>query len=162
MILADIPPWLVRGTAIVLGLLIGSFLNVVIARVPRGESIATPASHCVCGKPIAAYDNIPIVSWILLRARARCCGAPISIRYPVVEAIGGAVTWAIAETVILSAYPGSEILPLVARAIAETALALALVAAAFIDLDHMYLPNSITIGGAIFALASAPLRSELR
>ena len=161
MILADVPPWLIRGAAIVLGLLIGSFLNVVIARVPLGQSIATPASHCVCGKPIAAYDNIPIVSWVLLRARARCCGAKISVRYPLVEAIGGLLTWAIFERVVLAAHPSSEVLPLVAHAIADTALALALVAAAFIDLDHMYLPNAITIGGAVFALGTASLREEV-
>jgi leader peptidase (prepilin peptidase) / N-methyltransferase len=161
MILADVPPWLIRATAIVFGLLVGSFLNVVIARVPRDESIVSPPSHCVCGKPIAAYDNIPIVSWLILRGRARCCGAPISVRYPTVEAIGGVITWAIIEVHVLAAHPASPILPLLARAFIDVTLALALVAAAFIDLDHMFLPDAITIGGAVIALASAPLRPEL-
>lgn len=69
-----------------LGLLIGSFLNVVIWRVPRGESVVRPASACpACGAPLAARDNVPVLSWLLLRARARCCGARISARYPLVE-----------------------------------------------------------------------------
>jgi leader peptidase (prepilin peptidase) / N-methyltransferase len=70
----------------VLGLLIGSFVNVVIWRVPRGESVIRPASHCpVCDRPIAPRDNIPVVSWVLLRGRCRWCGTAISARYPAVE-----------------------------------------------------------------------------
>ena len=160
MTVASLPPTLLRVFAVLFGLLVGSFLNVVIARVPAGESVATPGSHCVCGKPIAAYDNVPILSWLLLRARARCCAAKISVRYPLVEAIGGLVTWAIVEVGVLS-HPTEEALPLIARAIADVALALSLVAAAFIDLDHMYLPNAITIGGAVFALGSSLLRPEV-
>ena len=72
--------------AIVLGLLLGSFLNVCISRIPRGESISKPRSHCPgCGHTIAPYDNIPLLSWLLLRARCRHCHAPISWRYPAVE-----------------------------------------------------------------------------
>src|SRR5258708_4021690 len=161
MLVADVPPWLIRATAILFGLFVGSFLNVVIVRVPREESIVSPGSHCICGKPIAWYDNVPIVSWLVLRGRARCCGARISPRYPLVELIGGLLTWAIVEVDLLSAHPSSLLLPLAARAFVDVTLALALVAAAFIDLDHMYLPNAITLGGAFVALASAPLRPEL-
>src|SRR3954469_11068300 len=68
------------------GLLIGSILTVVVWRVPRGESVVPPPSHCpACDAPIAARDNIPVVSWLLLRGRCRSCGAPISARYPLVE-----------------------------------------------------------------------------
>ena len=68
------------------GLLIGSFLNVVIWRVPRGESVVRPRSHCPkCEQPIAPRDDIPLVSWLLLRGRCRHCGNPISVRYPLVE-----------------------------------------------------------------------------
>ena len=71
----------------ILGLLIGSFLNVVVWRVPRKESVVTPGSACPgCGAPIAPRDNVPVLSWALLRGRARCCGTPISRRYPAVEA----------------------------------------------------------------------------
>lgn len=161
MIVADVPPWLIRAVAILFGLFVGSFLNVVIVRVPREESIVTPGSHCICGKPIAWYDNVPIVSWLILRGRARCCGARISPRYPLIELIGALLTWAIVEVEILAAYPGSPLVLLAARAFVDVSLALALVAAAFIDLDHMYLPDAITIGGALVALVSARLRPEV-
>ena len=76
----------------VLGLLIGSFLNVVIWRVPRGESVVRPASHCpVCEQPIAPRDNIPVLSWVLLRGRCRSCSTSISARYPAVELATAAV-----------------------------------------------------------------------
>ena len=74
----------------VLGLMIGSFLNVVVYRVPLGRSIASPPSACPsCGSRIRPYDNVPVVSWLLLRGKCRYCSAPISIRYPIVEAIVG-------------------------------------------------------------------------
>src|SRR4051794_33779556 len=113
-----VPPWLLRIFAVAFGLAWGSFLNVVIARVPRDESVVSPPSHCVCGKLIKASDNIPVFSWLMLRGKARCCGAPISIRYPLVEAIGGLLTWAIVETTVLSA-PDALLLPLIARAIVD-------------------------------------------
>jgi len=72
--------------ATICGLLIGSFLNVVIVRVPAGRSVVRPRSACACGEPIRERDNIPVLSWLWLRGRARCCGAPISVRYPLVEA----------------------------------------------------------------------------
>jgi leader peptidase (prepilin peptidase) / N-methyltransferase len=79
------------GTCAVVGLLVGSFLNVVIARVPAGESVVRPPSRCPrCGAPIAARDNVPFVSWLLLRRRARCCDARISWRYPAVELLTAA------------------------------------------------------------------------
>lgn len=72
------------------GLLFGSFANVVIWRVPRGESIVSPGSHCPgCNKPIVWYDNIPVLSWLLLKGRCRACGQPISARYPIIEAASG-------------------------------------------------------------------------
>lgn len=78
-----------------LGLLIGSFLNVVIGRVPAGESVVQPPSHCpACGTTLRAVDNIPVVSWLVLRARCRTCGVPISAQYPAVEA-GTAVLFAL-------------------------------------------------------------------
>ena len=75
-----------------LGLVIGSFLNVVIWRVPRGESVVRPPSHCpACDNPVRPRDNVPVVSWLLLRGRCRDCAAPISPRYPLVEAATGAL-----------------------------------------------------------------------
>src|SRR5829696_6040824 len=80
------------AAAALLGAVIGSFLNVVIWRLPRGESLASPGSHCpACGAPVRAFDNVPVVSWVLLRGRCRNCGAPISPRYPAVELITAVV-----------------------------------------------------------------------
>src|SRR5918999_5248406 len=77
--------------AAVLGAIIGSFLNVVVWRLPRGESLVTPPSGCPsCGKRIAPYDNIPVISWVLLQGRCRRCGARISPRYPLIELLTAA------------------------------------------------------------------------
>src|SRR5918995_4110199 len=76
------------------GAVIGSFLNVVVHRVPLGESLVSPGSHCpACGAAVSPYDNVPIVSWLVLRGRCRDCGARISARYPLVE-LATALTWA--------------------------------------------------------------------
>jgi leader peptidase (prepilin peptidase)/N-methyltransferase len=81
---------ILAGFAFVLGSSIGSFLNVVIHRLPRGESLVRPPSRCPrCGSKIAARDNVPVLGWLLLRGRCRCCAAPISARYPLVEATTG-------------------------------------------------------------------------
>jgi leader peptidase (prepilin peptidase) / N-methyltransferase len=80
----------ILAVALLLGLIIGSFLNVCIVRIPRGESIVRPASHCVgCGRAIRPYDNIPLISWLLLRGRCRACKTPISWLYPAVELATG-------------------------------------------------------------------------
>ena len=87
-----LPPWVPLAFAGVVGGCLGSFLNVVIGRVPAGESIVSPGSRCPrCKAPIAGYDNLPILSWLFLRARCRRCRAPISARYPLVEVAGAAV-----------------------------------------------------------------------
>jgi leader peptidase (prepilin peptidase) / N-methyltransferase len=128
----------------VLGLLVGSFLNVVIYRLPRGESLVTPGSRCPsCGTPIRAYDNIPVVSWLLLRGRCRSCGAQISARYPLVEALAGAVFVGVA----LTRGVNDDLalwLPFAAM----------LIAVAGIDLDHRIIPNKILLPAAIWGLAA--------
>ena len=84
------------------GLVLGSFANVVIARVPRGESIVHPASHCPsCTAPVRAYDNIPVVSWVVLRGRCRDCGWAIPARYPLVELVSGCVAVGLAATMLV-------------------------------------------------------------
>ena len=159
MVLADFPTWFLRGVAIAFGLIWGSFLNVVIYRVPLGMSVARPASHCPgCGKPIAPYDNIPVVSYLLLRGRARCCGVRMSARYPLVELIGGALSLAILERIVLPMSPLTPAGRALAVYTADFALSMALVAAAFIDAEHMYLPDPITIGGAVLGFATSSLR----
>jgi leader peptidase (prepilin peptidase)/N-methyltransferase len=92
-IAAELAPLLVAGVVLVgiLGVIIGSFLNVVVHRVPMGGSVVSPPSACPgCGSGIRAYDNVPVVSWLVLRGRCRTCREPISVRYPLVEVAGGA------------------------------------------------------------------------
>ncbi|WP_437301686.1 prepilin peptidase [Sorangium sp. So ce426] len=158
--LADFPPWFLRAFGLCFGLLWGSFLNVVIHRVPRELSVVRPGSCCpACGAPIRAYDNIPVLSYLLLRGRARCCGAPVSPRYPLVEAAGGLLSLAIIEVIILRLPGTTPALHALATYTAGLALALGLLAATFIDLEHMFIPDSITIGGAVLGVATASLRS---
>jgi leader peptidase (prepilin peptidase) / N-methyltransferase len=127
----------------VLGLIIGSFLNVVVWRVPRGESIAHPPSHCpACGADVRPRDNVPVVSWLLLRGRCRDCKAAISPRYPVIEALTALLC--VAVVVVLG--PGTQ-------AWLALALVLLLVPVTFIDLDHRIIPNVLMAIGAVSALA---------
>ena len=160
-VLNDVPPLILRTLAVFFGLVWGSFLNVVIHRAPRGMSVAFPASHCpTCGTPVAGYDNIPIVSFAILRGRSRCCQQPISLRYPLVEAVGGATSLAILEGIILRLPPTTPLHRAAAIYLADLALALALVAGAFIDLEHMYIPDAVTLGGAVLGIATASFRDR--
>jgi leader peptidase (prepilin peptidase)/N-methyltransferase len=158
--LADFPPLFLIVFAVAFGLVLGSFLNVVIYRLPRGESLAFPGSHCPhCGQPIKPRDNVPVLSYLVLLGRARCCRAPISPRYPLVEAIGGLVAWAVMRSIVLELPAETSILRATLVFAAYVALALGLVAAAFIDLEHMLLPDEITLGGAGLGIATVPLRA---
>ena len=141
-------PWFFPTVAAIFGAMVGSFLNVVILRVPRVESIVHPGSHCACGQPIAWYDNLPVLSWLILRGKARCCGRPYSIRYPLIEALTAILFWA------------SWITHTPTAALAGCVLVSLLIAATFIDLDHMIIPDSFTIwGGVVGVLLSFLLPS---
>ena len=155
----ELPLWFVRTAVVAFGLIWGSFLNVVIYRVPRDMSVVHPGSRCpACGTPIAAWDNVPVLSFVVLRGRARCCGAPMSWSYPAVELLGGALSLAVFELLVRAPAPADTLGHAALLYLLFFALCLALVAAAFIDLSHMYLPDAITIGGTVVGLASAPLR----
>jgi leader peptidase (prepilin peptidase)/N-methyltransferase len=133
--------------AAVVGACLGSFLNVVIARVPAGESIVSPGSRCPrCKRPIAAYDNVPLLSWLLLRGRCRGCALPISIRYPLVEAAGLAA----GAAAVLRHGPSPA-------AAVEVVFALLLLALALIDLDTWTLPYPLTLPLLGLGLAAAAL-----
>jgi leader peptidase (prepilin peptidase) / N-methyltransferase len=126
----------------VLGAMAGSFLNVVAYRLPRHESLIAPASHCPrCGTPVKPYDNIPILSYLLLHGRCRSCAAPISPRYPLVEGL----TAALCVGAVLAHSSSAGI------ALGVT-LVLVVVPAALIDLDHRIIPNRLTAAGAALAL----------
>lgn len=141
---------LVSVIAGVYGLVIGSFLNVVIYRVPAHKSVVRPASACPgCGTPIASRDNIPVISWLLLRGRCRSCGMAIPARYPVVELLTGAIF-----ALVALRFGWSPTLP------AMLVFVAGLIALAFCDLDHLVLPKRIVyptgvlVGVALLAAAA--------
>lgn len=126
------------------GLIAGSFVSVVAHRAPRGESIVGPRSRCpACGAQIAAYDNVPILSWVLLRGRARCCGARISVRYPLVE-LGLGALYA-ATVVVLWDDPAEVALGLV--------FVTMLAAITLTDLERRVIPNKVLLAAAVIGIA---------
>lgn len=137
-----LPPeafWALSAFVFLAGLCIGSFLNVCIWRIPRDESIVWPGSHCpACGHPIAPWDNLPLLSWLILNGRCRHCRAPISPRYFLVELLTGALF-----TALWLVHGVSVLTPV------YLLFAAALVMATFIDLDHLILPDRVTLGGMI-------------
>ena len=133
-------PWFFPFAAFLFGACVGSFLNVVIYRLPKDESVVSPGSHCGCGQPIAWYDNIPMLSWLLLRGRARCCGRPFSFRYPFVEIL----------TAFLFVACWLRYSPAVA--VCGWVFVSCLIAATYIDLDHMIIPDVFTIGLAVLGV----------
>jgi leader peptidase (prepilin peptidase) / N-methyltransferase len=155
----SLSPWVLRGFAFCWGAIWGSFVNVVIYRVPLEMSVMRPGSHCpACGAPVAAFDNVPIVSWLVLRGRARCCGAHFSGRYAMVELLSALIGVAVLEVSLATLPPDASLFQASTLYLADFGLAMALLAAAFIDLDHMYLPDGITIGGTLLGLATPGLR----
>jgi leader peptidase (prepilin peptidase)/N-methyltransferase len=130
---ALIPEWYFHLSVGLFGLLFGSLANVIIWRVPRGESIVSPGSHCPsCGREIRWFDNVPVLSWLVLRARCRDCGSRISVRYPVVEVISG-LLWLLAALLWGMTF----------RTAFGIALFYLLLVLTYIDLDHLRLPNPI-------------------
>ncbi len=159
MPLEEFSPHVLQILAFVFGSLWGSFLNVVIYRVPLGMSVVRPRSRCPsCEKPIAGWDNVPLLSYLILRGRTRCCKTRMSPRYPLVELIGGMM--AVGVLMHVTGAYGTHIpeWKFGLLFLVELALCLSLVAAAFIDMEHMILPDQITIGGTIVGLATAKLR----
>jgi leader peptidase (prepilin peptidase)/N-methyltransferase len=133
-------PWFFPSVVFVFGACIGSFLNVVIYRLPAGRSLSRPGSTCACGRAIAWYDNVPILGWLWLRGRARCCGQRVSVRYPFVELLTAALFWA-----AWMAHP-----PLVA--LVAMLFVAWMLAPAFIDLDTMEIPDRFSIGGFVLGV----------
>src|SRR5215203_7181210 len=136
--------------AVLFGLVVGSFLKVVIHRVPRRESVVWPASHCPhCAEPIRPRDNVPLISYVLLRGRCRNCKEPISARYPAVEATTGLLFGA-------AAYEFGVSLALLHALVFISAL----ISLAVIDLEHRLLPNVIigpaALAGLILSILAHP------
>lgn len=140
------PGWFGVAAGLV-GLCIGSFLNVCAHRLPKGESVVSPGSRCACGEPIPGWLNVPLLGWLVLRGRARCCGRPISARYALLELAGGlalaaAWLWLPAD-----------------KALAACALLPLLLLLAACDLDSMLVPdapNFLLVGAGLVASAALP------
>ena len=134
----DAFPWFIPSVFFIFGAIVGSFLNVCILRLPRGMSIVSPPSHCFsCGAKIAWYDNIPILSWFILRGRARCCGAKFSFRYSAIELITACVFLCMALCLPLP------------KALFGAVFASIMIVCTFIDADTLSLPDVVTVGGCI-------------
>ncbi len=132
--------WFFQLLSFVLGAVVGSFLNVCIYRIPEGRSVIHPGSTCSCGKSIAWYNNIPILSWFLLRGRAPCCGEKFSIRYALIELLTGLLfyaSWCMHPPVV---------------AIIGFLFVAFLICATFIDFDHMIIPDRFSIGGMVIGV----------
>ncbi len=133
--------------AVMFGLVFGSFLNVCIHRLPRGESVVAPRSRCPhCAAPIRALDNIPVLSYLVLRGRCRACGARISPRYPLVEGLT-----AIGFAAAIGAF-GPTL-----RGVLAAAFLSGLVVASFVDMNHQIIPRAITFPGILVGLLGAAL-----
>jgi leader peptidase (prepilin peptidase) / N-methyltransferase len=140
-----------EAVAFVIGAVFGSFANVLIYRLPRRESIVTPGSRCPgCGAPIAPWDNVPILSYFVLRGRCRACGAVISPRYLIVEVVTGGllagVVWRFGFSLAALRYG---------------VLAFALLVVFFTDLEHQVIPNAVTYPGILAGLALSAAAGEL-
>jgi leader peptidase (prepilin peptidase)/N-methyltransferase len=139
--------WPLALIAFSFGACIGSFLNVCIYRLPADESVVRPASRCPhCGTPIAWYDNVPILSWAFLAARCRSCSTGISGRYPLVEAATGGLA------ILALAYFGAT-----AAAVVAFAFTAALLLITFVDLDHRFIPDEVSLPGIVVGLAVSAL-----
>ena len=139
--------WPVLALGFVVGACIGSFLNVCIYRMPADESVVRPRSRCPhCRSPILWYDNLPIMSWLWLRGRCRACRAPIAARYPLVEAASGILA------VMALAVFGMGI-----QALFAFAFTAALLLITFIDLDHQFIPDEVSLPGILVGLGAACL-----
>lgn len=133
-------PWFFAGLSFIFGAMVGSFLNVCIYRIPAEGSVVTPGSTCACGQPIPFYHNIPILSWLLLRGKAACCGQRFSWRYPAIELLTASLfLWAWLAHSPLVAVVGMLFISF-------------LICSTFIDLDHMIIPDRFSIGGMVLGV----------
>ncbi len=143
--------WFQQVMVFVLGCCIGSFLNVLIYRLPQKQSLVLPGSHCPqCGEDIAFYDNIPLLSYLILRGRCRHCRAWISPRYPMVEAMAGLLALALFRRY------GME-----PQFFIEFVFVVMLLAIAFIDLDTFLIPNVLSLSGLVLGLLTSFLSIRL-
>lgn len=156
---ADFPPWLTAGIAFVFGALWGSFFNVAIYRWPRGLSVVRPPSHCpYCRANIPGRLNVPIFGYLLLGGKTACCGNPLSPRYPIVEALGAVLCVAVAQRFVVAADPSTPIIDAALMTLCYFAFVGGLMIATFVDLEHMEIPDEVSLPGAALGLLTAVYR----
>jgi leader peptidase (prepilin peptidase) / N-methyltransferase len=159
LLVSDVPGWLLGLIAFVFGASWGSFFNVAIYRWPRGLSVVRPPSHCPhCRARIPGFFNVPIFGYLLLRGKAACCGEPLSPRYPIVEALGAVLCLAVVQRYVIAAAPSTPLLSASLVALCYFAFAGGLLIATFVDLEHMEIPDEVTLPGAALGLATAVFR----
>ncbi len=142
-------PFFIPLCVFIFGAIWGSFLNVCIYRIPQGHSIVWPPSSCQCGKRIPFYFNIPVIAWFMLNGKAACCEEKLSFRYPLVEALTGALfvfSWLNHQSIV---------------ALVGMLFIAILIAATFIDLDHMIIPDIFSIGGMLLGVMVSIFIPEL-
>lgn len=159
LVISDVPAWFVVAFAFAFGACWGSFFNVAIYRWPRGLSVIKPPSHCpLCRGRIPAYYNVPIVGYLLLRGKTACCRQPLSVRYPIVETLGAVLCVAVFQRFVLAQDPGQPLLEAALIAACEYAFAGGLLIATFVDLEHMEIPDEVSLPGAALGLLTAVYR----
>jgi leader peptidase (prepilin peptidase)/N-methyltransferase len=159
-----LPFWILKATALALGAAFGSFANVVIHRLPRELSIAYPPSACPnpeCGHPIRWYDNVPVLSYLLLRGRCRDCRTPISIRYPLIELTTAVLSLACLYLAVHRGYELADLPGIAALWAFPFAFCFLLLAITFIDLAHWWVPPALAIPGTLLGLAANTLLGDL-
>ena len=162
MTVSDLPPVFYRVVALLFGALWGSFFNVAIYRWPRDMSVVSPPSHCpACGERVPWYRNLPILAFLLQRGRAACCGAKMTPRYLLVEILGAVIGLAVMERTLGLTQADAPVLPMMLEALALFVFGGALLVAAFIDLEHMIIPDEVTLPGAAIGLATVALRPDV-
>lgn len=162
MLVADIAPPLLRFLWFIWGALWGSFFNVAIYRWPREMSVVSPPSHCPsCGAPVPAWRNLPILAYVLQRGRAACCGAKLTPRYLVVELLTGCLAVAVAERFVLGSSEMRPMFDATVEALVYFTFVGGLVIATFVDLEHLQIPDEVSIGGTAFGLATLGLRRDV-
>jgi leader peptidase (prepilin peptidase)/N-methyltransferase len=155
----DVPGWLLGVIAFAFGACWGSFFNVAIYRWPLGLSVVRPASHCPhCRARIPPWLNVPIVGYLVLRGKTACCGQPLSPRYPIVEALTAVLCLAIVQRYVIAADPSAPLLRSSLIALCYFAFAGGLLVATFVDLEHMEIPDEVSLPGAALGLLTAVYR----
>jgi len=156
---SDLPSWLVALIAFGFGAIWGSFFNVAIYRWPLGLSVVRPPSHCpYCRARIPLQLNVPIFGYLMLRGKTACCSQPLSPRYPMVEALSAVLCVAVAQRFVVGAPPDTPLLNAAALALCYFAFCGGLLIATFADLEHMEIPDEVSLPGAALGLLTAVYR----